>query len=53
MLVALAAEVGDPFAAQEGVVALYSRRHRPSREITVGLAVPLAVEDVRAQGFEG
>ena len=45
MLVALAAEVGDALAAQEGEVTLYSGLHGANAEITVVLVVLLTVED--------
>jgi hypothetical protein len=51
VLVALAAEVGDAAAAQEGVVALNAGRHRTAGEVAELLSVPLAVADLRPEGF--
>ena len=50
MLIALAAEVGDPLAAEEGEVAMHTAAHRTVGEVPPGLVVLLAIEDVVAQG---
>lgn len=49
MLVPLAPEVGDPFAAQEGKIALRAGRHGAPGEVSIFLPVSLAVQNVGAQ----
>lgn len=51
VLVALAAEVGDAAAAQEGVVALNAGRHRTAGEVAELLSVPMVVADLSPEGF--
>ncbi len=51
MLIALAAKVGHPFAAQKGKIALDPGLHCPAGKIAVWLSVSLTVEDVRPDVF--
>lgn len=49
VLVTSASQVGNPLPAQEGEVALHASFHRPSRKLAVTLAMPLTIENGRAQ----
>src|SRR5262245_50635389 len=51
VLIPLASHVRHPFPAQERRVTLHARRHRALCEITIYLAVALAVENRCAQTF--
>lgn len=45
MMIAIPAQIGHPFPAQEGIVGLDTCLHSPRREARKRLTVPLAVDD--------
>src|SRR5690348_4719337 len=49
MLISTASPIGHPLAAQKREVSLHARLHCTARELTIGLVILLAVEDVGSE----